>query len=487
MNPPNLELTLHPRQGEAFLSPATEILYGGAAGGGKSHLMRVAAIVWASEIAGLQVFLFRRMLPDLEQNHMEGPRGFRNLLAPWVLEGLVTLVAGEIRFWNGSRIHLCHCKEERDRFKYQGHEIHVLLIDELTHFTEVIYRFLRSRLRAVGLTIPPRHRGRFPRILCGSNPGNVGHQWVKRMFVDHLRPLEPTPMPPEEGGLLRLFIPALLEDNPSLLRDDPGYRARLRGLGSEALVRAMEQGDWNVVEGAFFDVWDPRRHVIHPFAIPADWLRFRAFDWGSARPFSVGWWAVSDGSPLPDGRQYPAMALIRYREWYGARGPNQGLKMTAEEIADGILEREGGEDIRYGVADPAIFATDGGPSHAERMARRGVLFRRADNRRVPNHGAMGGWDQLRARLKGEEGRPLIYSFSTCQDSIRTIPALQHDPERPEDVDTNGEDHAADEWRYACMSRPWLPQGDESRANPSKGASLNDLWDQDKNRSNRERI
>ncbi len=144
---PEISLNLHPKQGVAFTSTATEILYGGAAGGGKSHLMRAAAISWCAAIPGLQVYLFRRLMPDLVKNHMEGPKGFRAMLAPWVDAGFVEIVEGEIRFWNGARIYLCHCKEERDRYKYQGAEIHVLLIDELTHFTDAIYRFLRGRVR----------------------------------------------------------------------------------------------------------------------------------------------------------------------------------------------------------------------------------------------------------------------------------------------------------------------------------------------------
>jgi hypothetical protein len=154
---------------------------------------------------------------------------------------------------------------------------------------------------------------------------------------------------------------------------------------------------------------------------------------------------------------------VRYREWYGASAPGVGLKLPAEEVADRIrtLEKDDGR-IAYGVLDPSAFASDGGPSIAERMARRSVYFRPADNARVAQRGAMGGWDQLRARLRGGPGaggneRPGIYFFSTCIDAIRTIPALQHDAGRPEDVDTAGEDHAADDVRYACMSRPYIPK------------------------------
>lgn len=429
---------LHAKQGVAIETPATEVLYGGAAGAGKSLLMRAAAIMWCGMIPGLQVYLFRRLRDDLVKNHIEGPQGLRMLLAPWVRGGLVDIVEDEIRFWNGSKIYLCHCKDEKDRFKYLGAEIHVLLIDELTTFTDTIYRFLRSRVRMAGVVLPPEFVGRFPRILCGSNPGNVGHGWVKAAFIDARPPLQMERVSSAEGGMLRQFIPAKLADNPSL--DPVEYGEKLEGLGSPALVKAMRDGDWNVVVGAFFPEFSTEIHVIEPRSLPAYWQRFRAFDWGSARPFSVGWYAVSDGE-LPE---FPRGALIRYREWYGAAKdvngatvPNVGLRLTAEEIADGIAEREKddvyGNRVMAGVADPSIFSEDGGPSHADRMAARKVFFRPADNARVARLGAMGGWDQLRARLKGDGERPALFIFSTCLDLIRTLPALQHDDGRPEDI------------------------------------------------------
>jgi hypothetical protein len=133
----DLDIHLHVKQGEILRSEATEILYGGAAGGGKSHALRCLAIMWAYAFPGLQVYFFRRISDDLTKNHMEGPKGFAFLLAPWVEAGLVEIVETEIRFkWNGSKIYLCHCHEEKDRYKYQGAEMHVLMVDELTHFTD---------------------------------------------------------------------------------------------------------------------------------------------------------------------------------------------------------------------------------------------------------------------------------------------------------------------------------------------------------------
>ena len=459
---PELNLQLHERQATALSTPANEVLYGGAAGGGKSHLIRIAAILWCASIPGLQVYLFRRIRDDLVKNHMEGPKGFRAILADWSLCGFVTIVEDEIRFWNGSKIYLCHCKDEKDIYKYQGAEIHALLIDELTHFTESMYRFLRNRVRMVGVDVPEQYAGQFPRILCGANPGNIGHLWVKATFVLLGKPMEPHRRPANDGGMLRAFIPARLEDNPSMASDDPGYEDRLEGLGSKTLVAAMRWGDWDVIEGAYFDCWDRQRHVVTPFTIPDGWLRFRSGDWGSAKPFSFGWWAiVPDTFKTTDGIILPRGCLVRYREWYGMQPerPNVGLKLHAEKVGEGIRDREKDDaKIEYGVLDPGAFAEDGGPSIAERI-RKGsgdsVWFRRADNARVPARGAMGGWDQMRARLVGDDdGNPMVVCFSTCVDSIRTIPALQHDKDRPEDLDSDGEDHAGDEWRYACMSRPW---------------------------------
>jgi hypothetical protein len=459
-----IRVHLHPKQNLAMRSDATEILYGGAAGGGKSHLMRVAALTWCTEIPGLQVYLFRRIREDLVKNHVEGPSGFRELLAGWAECGFVKIVEDEIRFWNGSKIYLCHCKDEKDRFKYQGAEIHVLLVDELTHFTDKIYRFLRNRVRMVGITLPEKYAARFPRIICGANPGGIGHQFVKMTFIDGVTPLDVSVAPQSEGGMRRQYIPARLEDNPSMTESDPGYEDRLSGLGSESLVRAMRWGDWNVVEGAFFDNFSEERHVLRPFEIPDDWLRFRAGDWGSAKPFAFGWYAVAGNDFVtPCGRVVPRGAMVKYREWYGCKKdgqgkfiPDTGLKLTAEEVGDGVAVRDFGDRISYGVLDPAAFSTDGGPSIAERMATKGAEFRRADNKRVAARGAMGGWDQMRARLTGDDdGHPMLFFFDTCHHSIRTIPALQHDEDRPEDLDTTAEDHAADETRYACMSRPWI--------------------------------
>ena len=457
-----MELHLHPKQTEAFLTPATEVLYGGAAGGGKSHLFRVAAIAWCTAIAGLQVYLFRRTYPDLFKNHMEGPAGFPALLADWVEARRVKINTsrGLIAFANGAKIHLCHCQYAKDLQKYQGAEIHVLMIDELTQWPWEMYQFLRGRLHLGGLELPKDYRGLFPRILCGANPGGIGHNAVKAQFVDLAPAQDIRPMPRSEGGMLRQFIPARLEDNPTLLENDPGYEQRLEGLGHPSLVKAMRRGDWDIVAGGMFDdLWAEGREriVVAPFEPPPTWRIDRAFDWGSARPFSVGWWAESDGSDLEraDGTRQATLKgdLYRIAEWYGWNGrPNEGMRATAREIARGIRAREEamGRAVRPGPADSAIFTVENGRSIAADMAELGVHWTRAD--KSPGSRKQ-GWQQLRARLKaaGSLDAPGLYVFESCRHFIRTLPVLPRESADPDDLDTEAEDHVADETRYRVMA------------------------------------
>lgn len=470
---------LHPKQRIAFWSLATELFYGGAKGGAKSHLMRVASIIWCSEIPGLQVYLFRRLREDLQKNHMEGPKGYRAMLAPWVRAKLVEIIEDEIRFWNGARIYLCHCKDPAHVYKYFGAEMHVLLIDELTQWLLDMYLLLRTSVRAPGLVIPDavkdRYRGLFPRILATSNPGNIGHNWVKAMFVSPRLPYTIERMPPADGGMLRQYVPALLEDNPTMAEDDPTYVDRLEGLGSKELVRAYKEGDWDIIAGAYFDNVSRALHELPPFTPPKHWTRFRAFDWGSKKPFSVGWYAIAEAElvKFSDGseRQLPPGALVRYREWYGIETdkdgvykPDSGVKLDVEVVADGILRREydAGEKMedRFNRADPSMWAESGGPSLIERMwsyrpkwqkkgEERQCIFHQADHERVT------GWLQMRTRfnIDPDHNAPMHYVTRDCLHWWRTVPVLQHDPVKVEDIDTKSEDHVGDENRYACMARP----------------------------------
>jgi hypothetical protein len=466
-----VDIELHPKQTLALTSKATEILYGGAAGGGKSHLMRAAAFLWCAEIPGLQVYLFRRLSDDLNKNHMEGSGSFPEMLAPLFASGQIAHNGSKnvLRFWNGSNIWLCHCQHEKDRFKYQGAEIHVLMIDELTHFTEVIYRFLRGRCRLGGLRIPPKYAGQFPRIVNGSNPGGVGHTFVRRMFINNAPPLAIVDQKKGEGGLRRQYIPARLQDNPTLTLNDPDYISRLEGLGSPELVKAMRDGNWDIVAGgALDDVWDLDVVRVPRFVVPSGWRLDRAHDWGSAKPFSVGWWAVADGTEatLPNGSRFcpQAGSLVRCHEWYGSKevGSNEGLKLSALDVAAGIKEREAAltlsgwikRRVNPGPADNSIWTKDNEDSDSigKIMENAGVKW--TESNKSPGSRIV-GLQLLRDRLKAATTREgaAIYFMDHCTAALATLPVLPRDPNNIEDVDSAAEDHIYDEVRYRCLHDP----------------------------------
>lgn len=436
-------------QTQLLRCPVFEIFFGGARGGGKTDGMLGDWIAHASKYGehaiGLMVRRERTQLIETIERSRQifGPLGaqYHEQDKLW-------------RFPNGARLRFAYLERDSDADAYQGHSYTRVYVEEIGTFPNPapILKLMATLRSGAGVPVGFRATG---------NPGGPGHNWVKARYIDpHPRGWKVqrykyrNPFNGNEIERDRVYIPSRLSDN-RYLGDE--YVANLQMVGNEELVRAWLEGDWNVTQGAFFSEFSIDRHVIRPFEIPNDWLRFRSLDWGSAKPFSAGWWAVSDGSDV-NGRVYPRGSLIRYREWYGMEvgRPNVGLKMVAEKVAEGIQQKSLNETYAYSVADPAIFSEDGGPSIAERMSPY-VQFRRADNARVSRAGAMGGWDQLRARLVGEDDKPTIYFFSTCTEAIRTLPALQHDPDRPEDVDTAGEDHAPDEIRYACMSRPYVKQ------------------------------
>lgn len=428
--------------------PVFEAFYGGARGGGKTDGVLGEWVAHAQKhgelAAGLMV---RRKRTELVDTIERSKQLYRPL-------GAVFHETDKLwRFPNGARLRFAYLENDSDAEAYQGHNYTRVYVEEIGNFPNPApVMKLMATLRS-GAGVPCRFR-------ATGNPGGPGHHWVKARYIDPaplgMQVIAETfrnPWTGEDVERQRVFIPAKVSDNHYLGGE---YVANLQMQGSPELVRAWLEGDWTVIAGAFFPEFTMQRHVIEPFTIPDHWMKYRAMDWGSAKPFSVGWYAVSDGEILPRG------ALVKYREWYGASAPNVGLKMTAEEVAEGIRARER-EELNAGlcVLDPAAFAVDGGPSIAERMFARGVMFRRADNKRVAKLGAMGGWDQLRSRLKGE--KPGIYFFSTCMDTIRTLPMLQHDESNPEDVDTEGEDHAADETRYACMARPYAADREATSA------------------------
>lgn len=435
--------------------------------------MRVAAIAWCGMIPGLQVYLFRRIREDLVKNHLEGPTGFRSLLAPVLPKG-VQIIDDEIRFPNGSRIYLCHCKDEKDRFKYQGAEIHVLLIDELTHFTEVIYRFLRSRVRLpTGMQIPEQYKAQFPRILCGTNPGGIGHQWVKTTWLDKAQPLQIYRAANDEGGFMRQFIPARLADNPSI--DQVSYTANLSGLGNEALVKAMLEGDWDIVAGAALSV-NRETHMLRPFTPPKHWTRFSSLDWGYVKPYAHGWYCVADEDTelrakehWPD-RLIPRGAVVLYRELYGWTGKaDEGVREESELVVEKILaqERDANERMDYRIADTQLWSKVDGPSSAERMFARSQQLLN-DGKALQSYNPRGcekdrqaNYQEVCARLKGieimdKQFLPMFYVTANCTNWWRTVPPLVLDEIHPErGPDEKQELHAWDHTQYALISRPFI--------------------------------
>lgn len=466
-----MDLMLQPKQAEVFNSMANELFFSGAAGSGKSHLMRVSAIAYSVNIPNLQTYLFRRTSPDLLANHMSGPSGFPVLLGEWVDQKHVQInySKNEIRFWNGSTIHLCHCQHDKDMYGYQGAEIHLLMIDELTHFTEEVYRYLRGRVRLGGLKIPKEYYKQdekgdkfclFPRIICGANPGGLGHAWVKRTFIDFAPHNEIKQMGDSEGGFRRQYIPAFLKDNPALLENDPNYLSRLKGLGTDALVKAMAEGCWDIASGGYFDgVWDRNIHVIKPFDIPKSWYIDRSFDWGSSHPYSVGFWAESDGTEavLDSGeiKIWPKGTLFRIGEIYGWNGnADEGINQTASEIAETIIEYQAGKEygwrVKPGPADSAIFTKENGDCIADDMAALGIRWTRAD--KSPGSRVVGGLS-IQKRMKASKVFPMenpgLFIFDICTEFIRTVPTLPRSPTNSEDVYSKAEDHIYDEVRYRC--------------------------------------
>lgn len=450
-----IELTLQPAQSRAYLSTATEILYGGAAGGGKSYLMRAAAIIWARMIPGLQIAIFRRLYPDLRANHMEGPASFPMMLAPLVNAGLCRIVKDEITFANGSRISLNHCQHEKDKYKYQGAEFHVLMMDELTHFTETQYRYLRGRVRMTGLELPEHLKSLFPRILCGANPGGLGHVWVKKTFVAQGSNII-VQQPEKEGGMKRQYIPAKLSDNMALLASDPNYSSRLSGLGDPLLVRAMLEGDWSIAAGAMFgEVWRDNVHICDPFAIPIDWPLWRGADDGYIAEACCLWFTQD---PLTK-TIYGVAELCATRmlpEVYAAR------IATIDKAIPRFIQHTGeivpNTAQAPGFLDSASFSDDGSADtpRGKQINKHLAKLKAAQFKPVPKwdgsriHGAQNLHRLLGRNPMDPRGGPGIRFFRNCRSTCETIPALPRDKDNPEDVDTDAFDHPYDAARYGLQ-------------------------------------
>ena len=412
---------------------AKYIAFGGARGGGKSWAVRTKAILLALGYAGIRLLIVRRTYQELESNHI---RILRPQLAQ-VAEYKAT--TRTFTFLNGSTLEFGYCACDGDLDRYQGAEYDVIFLDECTQLREQWMRQFAACLRGVN---------DFPkRIYYTCNPGGPGHSYIKRLFID--RRFEPGENPDDY-----VFIPARVTDNKALLAAQPDYLKQLEAL-PRRLRQAWLEGRWDIFQGQVFSEFtdDPthyadRRftHVIPAFDIPREWRVYRSYDFGYAKPFSCGWWAVDH-----DG------VLYRILELYGCTStPNEGVLWTPDRQFAEIRRIENehpylrGRTIT-GVADPAIWDASRGESVYETALKYRLYFQRGDNRRVA------GWMQLHYRLAFDaEGYPGMYVFDTCRGFLRTVPALLYSDTDAEDVDTRQEDHIADETRYFCMSRPMAP-------------------------------
>lgn len=434
----------NPKQRQALLEKRRYVGYGGARGGGKSWFVRWKAALLCLRYPGIKVLITRRTYRELYNNHIAP-------LQQMLCGAALYNKAEKIFFFpNGSTIAFGYCDSDADLGQYQGAEYDVWFADEAGQFQTDWLTQIDACVRGTNS---------FPkRTYYTLNPGGPSHGYFKRLFID--RRYEENEHPEDYA-----FIQALVQDNTALMEAQPEYMRSLQKLPPK-LRAAWLEGRWDVYEGQFFEDFYNRpehyrdrayTHVIAPFEIPKDWKLYRSFDWGYHRPFSCGWWAVDF-----DGVAY------RILELYGCTdSPNEGVRWTPEKVFSEIHTIETqhpflkGRKI-IGIADPAIWNAQTGESIAETAAKYRVYFSPGDNARLP------GWMQVHYRLAFDEnGYPRMYIFSNCRAFIRTIPLLQYDRCRPEDLDTEGEDHVADEVRYFCMSRPIRP-----RAAPAGGDHRN---------------
>lgn len=408
--------------------------YGGARGGGKSWAVRTKATLLAVNYSGIRILIMRQTYPELEKNHITQ---FRKILVPQVASYNKT--DKKLSFKNGSIIEFQYCKNDGDLNRLQGAEYDVIFIDEATNFSEYQLKAIAACCRGVNS---------FPkRIYYTCNPGGQGHGYIKRIFID--RNYEEGEDPDDYS-----FTQALVQDNAALCEADPNYIKYLEALPPK-LKKAWLYGSWDMFQGQFFEEFkdDPEHytdrkwtHVIEPFDIPPGWKIFRSYDFGYSKPFSCAWWAVDY-----EGRLY------RILELYGCTGiPNEGVKWSPDKQFAEIRKVEDqhpylkGKKIT-GVADPAIWASDTGESVNDVALRYRIYFQKGDHERIA------GWMQMHYRMAFDEnGYPMMYIFKNCRAFIRTIPLLMYDETKVEDLDTDLEDHVADEARYMCMSRPIKP-------------------------------
>lgn len=469
-----IDFKLHPRQMQALFTPATELIFGGATEGGKSHFVRVALILWCLQIPGLQCILIRKKKDDIIKNHVEGRTGFRAMLSPLIERGKANVNEDGVKFWNGSLISFVHCQDERQFDTAQGVEKNVIVIDEATQISERLIRFFRAWCRMpreMKETLPEHLKGKFPRIIYTANPIGPSVPFFRRQFVKARKPFEVEKV----DGFLRQYIPSRYTDNASA--DEEALKGRLAGLNDAALAKALEEGDWDAPIGEYFTMWDESRHVVPDFLPPAHWYRWRSFDWGSAEPFAVYWFAVSDGEMFDADiwvvednilvkrtkrLWFPRGARIVYREWYGCDpdDPAKGIGMRNAEIAKGIVERSPAPEEKnlQTLTDSYVFPDRGetdGMTVAKVFAQNGVTLTLGDTRRVT------GWKAMKDAFSGKKldensstRVPMLFIQEGCRYARDYIPALPRHPNvaKPEDAAENGEaTHSCDAIRLGNMA------------------------------------
>ena len=405
-----------------------EVFYGGARGGGKSYAMLIDPLRYCDKTHH-RALLLRRTMPELRDLITHSQRLYNRAFpgAKWREQ------EKEWRFPSGAKIEFGYAENMTDALRYQGQSYTWIGIDELPQYPSPdIYNFLRSSLRSVDPGIPVFMRST-------GNPGNIGSQWVREMFVNPAEPNKSFNLevstPTGVKIITRRFIPAKLQDNPYLMQTDD-YYAMLASL-PEVQRKQFLDGDWDAFEDSAFPEFNKALHIVDPFEIPKGWQRFRAADWGYASPACVLWFAIDYDNNL-----------WIYRELYTQ-------KITADVFARKVLMLEKDEYIRYGVLDASTWAKRGdiGPSIAETMIQTGCRWRPSD--RTPKS-RISGKLEIHKRLKitdEKKKEPGLRIFSTCRNLIRTFPLLPLDDSNPEDINTHAEDHAYDALRYGCMSRP----------------------------------